>query len=399
MSNTPPQPVPASNDSEEPRQDGAQDAEQPREFDLSVHLVGDQPIPAYLAIQHLPAPRRLFVCSHRTVDVARRVARSAGLDRSAYELLTVDPHDLASTREQLAAHPSLLEAKAPVFDLTGGTKLMWAAGDAVSRATPKARSLYVETSRRQLWWLDTLESEPLRPVMTVEAFVRLAGLKVLGGRAGGVTEERRDLATLLWAHRADFSSRKTLQEFVRLADDRQKVWIVTARRGLEVESFGDHGLEVRRSGVVLWRTANPWPEAAAYFGGLWLEEYALCMMEPLRAVEDLKELVIGLEVQTALGANYQELDLVACDGYQLTVVECKSGSVNQIAIQKLENVVREIGGVYGRGLLVSSFPVKGGSAVAQRIQRSRTISAFGGRAVEVDLAARALSVRPGAVLR
>lgn len=398
MSNNTPQPVAASKDSEEPMQGEAQDADQPREFDLSIHLVGDQPIPAYLAIAHLPAARRLFVCSHRTVDVARRVARSAGLERSAYEIVTVDPHDLASTRDQLAAHPRLLEAEAPVFDLTGGTKLMWAAGEAVSRATPEARSLYVETTRRQLWWLDTLESEPLRPVMTVEAFVRLAGLKTIGGRAVGVTEETRDLTTLLWAHRADFSSRQTLQEFVRLADDRQKVWTVTARKGLEVESFGDHGLEVRRPGVVLWRTGNPWPEAAAYFGGLWLEEYALGRLEPLRVADDLKELIIGFELQTALGAKYQELDLVACDGYQLTVVECKSGSVNQMALQKLENVVREIGGVYGRGLLVSSFPVNAGSAVAQRIQRSRTISAFGGRAVEVDLTDKALSVRPGAVL-
>lgn len=367
------------------------------DFDLSVHLVGDQPVPAYVAIKHLSAPLRLFVCSARTAAVASRVATAANLPAGSYKVLRVDPHDMVAIQEQLAAHPWLQASIAPVFDLTGGTKLMWAVGYVVSQATPNARSAYVETTRRQLWWLDRVEAEPLKPVMTVEAFVRLAGLRPRVGAPG--PNPNPALASILWSIRRDFSAGQIQRGFVDLAESRRKDWVTDGQGGLRFESLGHEGVEVRRGKVVLWRTDQGWPEAAAYFGGRWLEDYTLATLEPLRGDSGFRELFGGLEVEVGGQSTYQELDVVACDGYQLTVVECKAGSVTQAAIQKLENVVGELGGSYGRGLLVSSFPVRARSTSDQRILRSRTISAFGGDAVPNRLCEEALSVAPGVVAK
>jgi hypothetical protein len=72
---------------------------------------------------------------------------------------------------------------------------------------------------------------------------------------------------------------------------------------------------------------------------------------------------VGMEVgfQQVVAAKHempaQEFDCAFTDGKRLWIVECKAGVVKQDAIQKLENNLRQYGGVAARGLFVSGLPL------------------------------------------
>ena len=104
-----------------------------------------------------------------------------------------------------------------------------------------------------------------------------------------------------------------------------------------------------------------------YFTGGWLEEHGYALLYPLKKKGLLADIRIGLRTSIPTSSNnqgktkkaetlYQELDLCYTDGHEFYVVECKSGSVKQEAIQKLENIVRKYGGVHARGIISSCFP-------------------------------------------
>ena len=51
--------------------------------------------------------------------------------------------------------------------------------------------------------------------------------------------------------------------------------------------------------------------------------------------------------------KYQEFDTMFTDGYRLYIVECKTGHINGDHINKLESLVRQYGGIEGRGILLN----------------------------------------------
>ena len=85
----------------------------------------------------------------------------------------------------------------------------------------------------------------------------------------------------------------------------------------------------------------------------------------------IKDLRLGLEVSVAQTevnphfseyaqnysdhALYQEFDVIFTDGYTLTIVECKSGSVTSEQVVKLHQISKKFGGGDGKAILVSSF--------------------------------------------
>jgi hypothetical protein len=107
------------------------------------------------------------------------------------------------------------------------------------------------------------------------------------------------------------------------------------------------------------------PDFGKYIGGGWLEEYTYLQLLPLVEEGRIFDLRIGVETvregQTLKPGDMpvSELDCVFTDGYRLFIVECKTGILKQIHRQKLKNNRMEYAGITGKGLLVTSFPVRG----------------------------------------
>ena len=52
------------------------------------------------------------------------------------------------------------------------------------------------------------------------------------------------------------------------------------------------------------------------------------------------------------------MDIIFTDGSRLYIIECKAGNVTIDHVTKLQNVTRNYGGVGGRGILASCFPLR-----------------------------------------
>ena len=109
---------------------------------------------------------------------------------------------------------------------------------------------------------------------------------------------------------------------------------------------------------------------AGYLTGGWFEEYVYKQMLPLQDKGLIHDLRINFEVSfknkgegSSHGAKssldpYQEMDIVFTDGSRLYLIECKAGNVTIDHVVKLQNVTRNFGGVGGRGILASCFPLR-----------------------------------------
>ena len=114
--------------------------------------------------------------------------------------------------------------------------------------------------------------------------------------------------------------------------------------------------------------------AAAFGGGIWLEQWLLMALADSKGGRQLKDIRQGvkLKIDSNSDKTAQDIDVAFTDGYVLTLVECKSGydGVKQEVIQKLENLRLNIGGVMGKGVVFSMREVRD-EMLRQRISFGR----------------------------
>ena len=100
-------------------------------------------------------------------------------------------------------------------------------------------------------------------------------------------------------------------------------------------------------------------DAARYFRGAWLEEYVWIKLRGLRPAES----AINLKIETVGAKTDNELDAAIVHRNRLLIVECKTKRFGRDAgkdsdhIYKLAQLARQVGGLMGRGLLLSARPV------------------------------------------
>ncbi len=111
-------------------------------------------------------------------------------------------------------------------------------------------------------------------------------------------------------------------------------------------------------------------EAARYFRGGWLEEYAwikLCHLRP-------SDWAVNLVVETVSGKTRNELDAAVVHRNRLLVIECKTSRFGRDTakdadyIYKLAQLSRSIGGIMRRSLLLSARQV--GDEVRRRAEEN-----------------------------
>lgn len=373
------------------------------DYDLMVHLVGEQAIPNLIAMRQLDVPRHLLLVSDQTLPVAKRLAQ---LQPGACRWGKLrNPYAIGGTSAQTLQFVRSMGARQPVFNLTGGTKMMFAgAYDAAQQLN--APCFYVETvPNRTLHWLEPHRKVPLKPVLGVEDFVRVVGHDLQDpGRweSDPLRATRVELCRRFWDVRSkicegnrqkafaafckDSSAGKSLPPFpagIMVAGDPSGRWTLTLGGATGQFSSAD--------------------EVAAFMAGGWFEEFCYSLLRPLEMSGLIHQLRFRLKpawgAQAAVAADaqgIQEFDLAFTDGFRLFVLECKAGDVKQEHIQVLENNRNSFGGAMGQGLLLTTFPLRG--AAARRIQGSKLAAIGGGALPDALSRGDIITLPPGAVL-
>lgn len=327
-------------------------------FDVIFHLFGEQRMPSLLGIRQFESNRHVFVNSKEFPAACMREFLHDG----AFDELSVDPWDARVVRDQIIHHAKKLPVGAGIgINLTGGTKLMFAGALSAARVLG-AVPFYFDSRNHRVTFIDSLFSEIIRPIESIEDFLLLNsdGLKMSQkGEPEELLLDRCRLTEMLWRNQAKIARcYNRLREF----NNEFKPFI------FENENFY---FELGRdaSAVAKGRGFNmhfeSWPDFAKYLSGGWFEEYVYLQCKPYEDAGVIKDLRINVKLQLDQGNSgwssqlntslYNELDVVFTDGYSLYIVECKAGNVTQEQVMKLQNLVRFYGGVEGRGIVACCF--------------------------------------------
>ena len=337
-------------------------------FDVVFHLFGEQRLPSICGIQQFPCPHHVFVTSEKYPPDIMRKFLPAG---AKYERLCVNPFDPMSVKLAVLKAVAELPAGSRVgFNLTGGTKLMFAGAIAACRKVGGI-PFYFETRDHNLLFLHDYTTLPMRGIDTVDTFFEANGFTVISPGKWDDNDNRRRRVSLtyrLWKERGVIA--KTYREMGSYADFEGAAFIPFSIRQdvhnlghlipveIELDKTGRASLSLGGAKFVY----SNCPDFAKYLSGGWLEEYCYLTLEPLVRAGRLRDLRIGLEVSWEMMGDgekrcpAQEFDVVCTDGNRLCVIECKAGSVKSEHVYKLQNCVRNYGGVDARGILVSAFP-------------------------------------------
>lgn len=371
------------------------------EFDIVFHLFGEQAIPNFMAIKLCRATPHVPVVTAKTVNLIDRVKAALGPGHDPLPFLEVDPYDIGALRTRLEDGAAKAKGMRIGFNLTGGTKPMFAAALDVCRRCD-GTAFYIDTHRRTIDFLEpNRPAIPLPPAFSsVEEFVRLAGYGIKQpGRwedAAG-RDSRVELTKACWRQRsligkfqrqlAAFNERPGAAFKIGGGEKEKTRFSASLREGSTADlSMGGKTFSI-----------PDFPDFARYLSGGWLEEFCFISLLPLVEKGEILDLRIGMMPSWGGGDDKraQEFDVAFTDGYGLTVIECKAGSVNQEAVQKLENLTRMFGGVFGKGILASSFPLYG--SIPSRISSSPNCAAIVGHAGE-SIMSHALSIQPGKIV-
>lgn len=351
----------------------------PNGFDVTFHLFGEQRMPALLSIRQFESKHHIFVNSKDYPSTCMQAFIGA---RELHEL-SVDPWDDRAVHEQIAELAKQFPEKTSIgINLTGGTKLMFAGALSAARELG-AVPFYFDSRNRRVTFIDSLRREKIRPIDSIETFLRLNsdGLEIPRNTAmNEMSPDRQLLTKTLWINRNKISKfykeltayNKAFQPF-RIIHDGFCVKLDSA----EAATFQGYGLDL---------AFENWPDFAKYLSGGWFEEYVYLQCKPYEdagVINDLRMNVkLNLKQENAWshstrGADYNELDITFTDGYSLYIVECKAGNVTQEQVMKLQNLVRFYGGIEGRGIVACCFPPNTES-VKKKIKDARLMLWSGG---------------------
>lgn len=337
-------------------------------FDVIFHLFGEQRMPSIFGVLQFPCPHHVFITSDKYPSEIMRQFIPA---EEKYDQICVNAFDPMSVKLAVLKAVAGMQAGSRVgFNLTGGTKLMFAGAIAACR---KVRGIpfYFETRDHNLLFLHDFTTLPMRGVDSVDVFFQANGFSVIrpGKWADNPCRKQRiTLTNKLWRER--WLIAKTYKQLVAYADfmeddfqpfsirqevnNRGQVAVIE----ISLDESGRARLNLNGAEYIY-----PYcPDFAKYLAGGWLEEFAYLTLEPLLQQGKIRDLRIGLEVSwERRGAEEeqipaQEFDVALTDGKRLLIIECKAGAVLSDHVHKLQNSVRNYGGVDARGILVSAFP-------------------------------------------
>jgi len=339
------------------------------EFDVVFHLFGEQRMAPLLGVLQFPAKRHVFVTSEQNPSAVMKQFIPA----DAWSELRVNPFDPMSAKVQILKEVAELPQNSKVgFNLTGGTKLMFAGAIAACRKIGGI-PFYFETHKHSLIFLHDFKSMPMRSIDNLDLFFQANGFAVVNhGKWDGnpYRQQRIELTRRLW--KARHIIRNTYMQLGQDAFDSMNRAIpfhikesIRDDLGQGRSVFLEMSMDSRGTAYINLdgrdHTFEHCPDFAEYLMGGWLEEYTYLILEPLLKQGIIRDLRIGLDVAWNVlsgkqGDPIQEFDVTFTDGKRLFILECKAGRVLSEHVYKLQHCVRDYGGVDARGIMVCAFP-------------------------------------------
>ena len=362
------------------------------QYDVIFHLFGEQRMPSLLGILQFSSRKHIFVNSKQyPADVMKQF-----LGEAEYGEIAVDPFDPENVRSTTLDLIAKMPDNAKIgFNLTGGTKLMYAGALAACRKV-NATPFYFNSRNNQVVYLNDFKTDETKRIPSVETFIQLNGNNLFISKAGHWSDilgiespDRKSLTNELWQMRSKIS--RLYRELSRYNDSFQPfelhkgdIYAKLSKDKSAKISIGPKHFEFK-----------DWPDFAKYLSGGWFEEYTFMKLQPLVDTGLIKDMRIGLEVSfkedgsdknssnlsaqlsNLFGDTYQELDITFTDGRCLYVIECKAGNVNSDHVMKLQNIVRYFGGIEGRAILASCFDPKN-KVVRKKVDESKNLMLVSG---------------------
>lgn len=373
-------------------------------FDVVLHLAGEQILPNYMAIRLCECHHHIIVITEQTSNHINLLKAELGPSFSVIPVL-VPAFKYTDILQSFRDAASRTQGRRVGFNITGGTKPMSTAALDFCRETD-VTPFYVDTKTHKIHLFKTPFDElPMPPVFSsIDEFCRLAGYSVAnpGLDASNLTiKSRAELSRLFWKHK----------DFVRRWNE---VFSAASSAKMQNRTAPPSEFDEALSAMLsrnskldeLWQSSYPptadWRPAAKYLAGGWFEEFCFEQLSGLIRQTKLLDLRLGFKAgwEGMPPTNNpfdeaQDMDIAFTDGYELTILECKTGMLKQEYIQKLENLRSVFGGAFGKTVLVSINPPSN-KTVLNRIGSSRGVMMVCATESE-RLSSHAMAVKPGQI--
>ncbi len=362
------------------------------QYDAIFHLFGEQRMPNLLGVNQFSSRKHIFVSSSQfPADVMKQF-----LGEAEYSEIAVDPYDPENVRSTILDLISEMPADAKIgFNLTGGTKLMYAGALASCRKV-NATPFYFNSSNNQMVNLNDFKTVETKRILSVETFIKLNANNLFISKHGnwfdipGIkSPDRKSLTNELW------EARYKIQQFYRELINYNESFKPFELHNKDVYAKLSKDKSVKISIGTKHFEFKEWPDFAKYLCGQWFEEYTFMKLQPLVDAGFIRDVRIGLEVSIKkdyadkrstsfstqlsnfLRDPYHELDITFTDGRRLYVIECKAGRVISEHVMKLQNIVRYFGGNEGRGVLASCIEPKS-KVLRKKIDEAKNLQSVSG---------------------
>lgn len=355
-------------------------------YDLVIHLMGEQTLPILFGIRQFATDRTAFLTSSGYESSARQLKKMFAV--GAKVVTIADPFVPSYTRKAITKQVSELPSGARVaINMTGGTKMMFA-GALQACWELGLDPFYFEINDHKVVHIRDGSKEDFVGISSVKDLIFASGFGEFSEGRNAANETRAQGAEVLWKNRNGMRRLYGAENFKHFKKSWDEFRKSRTRTHPELKlNFGDNSsLEVKKDGstkfVIHGRELRlPSDGAVEFVSGGWLEDYVFHLLQPLCDDGTIRDLHLGYEVAFPEGGDNdhdwpaQEFDCVFTDGKRLWIVECKSGTVLQEHIQKLQNNVRTYGGVAARGILVSASTLNKGNVA--RLDGIASIDAVG----------------------
>lgn len=367
------------------------------DYDLVIHLMGEQTIPVLFGLRQFGAKRHIILTTQRFEGEARRLSKL--IPTAGPPVVVPDPFKPADTRKAINKQVSKLEPQARVaVNMTGGTKLMFAGALSASWECG-LDPFYFELRKHNVIFLRDGTQQPFVGVNKVSDFFDAENFKVISNGLwpdDPLSDKNRRQQSLMsiWQRREVLRELYKSHKFAAEVEKRDRARLDNRDTFVPFKfewSGGTASLDKERNAHLTLKGSEIPVCGVDFFdflAGGWLEEFVYSLLKPLEIEGVIRDVRVGLEAgypDDSLSDSErraQEFDCAFTDGKRLWIVECKAGPVRQEAIQKLENNLKLYGGVAARGLLISSFPL--GRTQAVRVARAPSIAAIDPANLSVD---------------
>lgn len=336
------------------------------ELDVVYHLFGEQRMPSLLGVKEFPAKKHVFITSPRySASIMKDFVQN-----STIEELHTDAFEATQFMADVSAHLRTIPPQSSIaFNLTGGTKIMYACSLELARKH-NALTFYFDINNHRVINLLDFSHRPIQTHFSVPDIIHLNSTTQLKNcHSTGIPQTNTKRRSLSKALLKNYQSLKSLYRTLSEYSEDGLPFEPLQARTLTVELTEDYQALAEFSNGAKYSIPE-WKDYAKFLSGGWFEEYVYhFILIPLLEEGLIKDarLQLELEQENESQNTYQELDAVFSDGNRLYIIECKSGIVNGEHIEKLASIIRTYGGTSGKGILCYAGKVYSNTIILKAI--------------------------------